>query len=58
MPKVTIAKIEGRGRGGGSEIALAMDMCFAAIGKGIFGQPEAAVGLVAGGCSLKPMSRI
>src|SRR5580692_7354331 len=25
MPKVTIAKIEGRARGGGSEIALAMD---------------------------------
>src|SRR6202789_4566573 len=37
MPKVTIAKIEGRARGGGNEIALAMDMCFAAIGKGVFG---------------------
>ena len=42
MPKVTIAKIEGRARGGGSEIALAMDMCFAAVDKAIFGQPEAA----------------
>src|SRR5580658_4518458 len=29
MPKATIAKVEGRARGGGSEIALAMDMCFA-----------------------------
>jgi enoyl-CoA hydratase/carnithine racemase len=28
MPKATIAKVEGRARGGGSEIALAMDMCF------------------------------
>jgi enoyl-CoA hydratase/carnithine racemase len=37
MPKVTIAKIEGRARGGGNEIALAMDMCFAAVGKAIFG---------------------
>ena len=51
MPKVTIAKIEGRARGGGSEIALAMDMCFAALGKAIFGQPEVAVGLVPGGGS-------
>jgi enoyl-CoA hydratase/carnithine racemase len=32
MPKVTIAKIEGRGRGGGSEIALAMDMCLPPCG--------------------------
>src|ERR1700751_6427145 len=51
MPKVTIAKVEGRARGGGSEIALAMDMCFAAAGKAVFGQPEVAVGLVSGGGS-------
>src|SRR5436189_6278825 len=49
MPKVTIAKIEGRARGGGSGIALAGDMWFAAIGNAIFGQPEAAIGLVPGG---------
>src|SRR3984893_8782051 len=42
MPKVTIAKVEGRARGGGSEIALAVDMCFAAAGKAIFGHPEVA----------------
>ena len=53
MPKVTIAKIEGRARGGGSEIALAMDMCFAAVGKAIFGQPEVAIGLVPGGALRK-----
>src|SRR6266478_5150303 len=46
---VTISKIEGRARGGGSEIALAVDMCFAAVGKAIFGHPEVAVGLVPGG---------
>ena len=51
MPKATIAKVEGRVRGGGSEIALAMDMCFAAVGKAIFGQPEVAIGLVPGGGS-------
>jgi enoyl-CoA hydratase/carnithine racemase len=58
MPKVTIAKIEGRARGGGSEIALAMDMCFAAVGRAIFGQPEVAVGLVPGGGSTQRLPRL
>ena len=58
MPKVTIAKVEGRARGGGSEIALAMDMCFAAAGKAIFGQPEVAVGLVPGGGSTQRLPRL
>src|SRR3984893_1616256 len=46
MPKATIAKVEGRAWGGGSEIALALDMCFAAVGKAIFSQPEGVWGLV------------
>ena len=58
MPKVTIAKVEGRARGGGSEIALAMDMCFAAVGKAIFGQPEVAIGLVPGGGSTQRLPRL
>jgi enoyl-CoA hydratase/carnithine racemase len=58
MPKVTIAKVEGRARGGGNEIALAMDMCFAAAGKAIFGQPEVAVGLVPGGGSTQRLPRL
>jgi enoyl-CoA hydratase/carnithine racemase len=58
MPKVTIAKVEGRARGGGSEIALAMDMCFAAAGKAIFGQPEVAIGLVPGGGSTQRLPRL
>jgi enoyl-CoA hydratase/carnithine racemase len=58
MPKVTIAKIEGRARGGGSEIALAADMCFAAIDKAIFGQPEVAIGLVPGGGSTQRLPRL
>jgi enoyl-CoA hydratase/carnithine racemase len=58
MPKITIAKIEGRARGGGSEIALAVDMCFAAAGKAIFGQPEVAVGLVPGGGSTQRLPRL
>src|SRR6201996_2145810 len=58
MPKVTIAKVEGRARGGGNEIALAMDMCFAAVGKAVFGQPEVAVGLVPGGGSTQRLPRL
>jgi enoyl-CoA hydratase/carnithine racemase len=58
MPKVSIAKVEGRARGGGSEIALAMDMCFAAIGKAVFGQPEVSVGLVPGGGSTQRLPRL
>jgi enoyl-CoA hydratase/carnithine racemase len=58
MPKVTIAKVEGRARGGGSEIALAMDMSFAAVGKAIFSQPEVAVGLVPGGGSTQRLPRL
>jgi enoyl-CoA hydratase/carnithine racemase len=58
MPKVIIAKVEGRARGGGSEIALAADLCFAAIGKAIFGQPEVAVGLVPGGGSTQRLPRL
>jgi enoyl-CoA hydratase/carnithine racemase len=58
MPKITIAKVEGRARGGGSEIALAADMCFAAAGKAIFGQPEVAVGLVPGGGSTQRLPRL
>jgi enoyl-CoA hydratase/carnithine racemase len=58
MPKATITKVEGRARGGGSEIALAMDMCFAALGKAIFGQPEVAIGLVPGGGSTQRLPRL
>jgi enoyl-CoA hydratase/carnithine racemase len=58
MPKVVIAKVEGRARGGGSEIALAADMCFAAVGKAIFGHPEVAVGLVPGGGSTQRLPRL
>lgn len=48
MPKATIAKIQGRCRGGGSELALACDMRFAEIGRGVLGQPEVGVGIIPG----------
>src|SRR5215467_4191818 len=38
---VSIAQIEGRARGAGSEFVLACDMRFAARESAIFGQPEA-----------------
>lgn len=49
MPKITIAQIEGRARGGGSEFALALDMRFGVSGQTILGQPEIAVGILPGG---------
>jgi enoyl-CoA hydratase/carnithine racemase len=49
MPKATLAVIEGICRGGGSELALSMDMRFAALGKAVLGQPEVAVGILPGG---------
>jgi enoyl-CoA hydratase/carnithine racemase len=49
MPKATIAQIEGRCRGGGSELALACDMRFAARGTALLAQPEVEVGIIPGG---------
>ena len=49
MPKVTIAQIEGRCRGGGSELALACDMRFAAKETALLAQPEVAFGIIPGG---------
>ena len=58
MPKVTIAKVEGRARGGGNEIAMAADMCFAALGRATFGNPEVAIGLVPGGGATQRLPRL
>lgn len=56
-PKVFIAQIEGRARGGGSEFAMGMDMSFAARGKAVLSQPEAVLGLVPGGGGTQNVSR-
>src|SRR5262249_32136958 len=42
---ITIAQVEGRVRGAGSEFVLACDMSFAARESAVFGQPEAGFGL-------------
>lgn len=47
MPKPTVAVIEGRVGGGGSELALACDMRFATP-EAIFSQPEVSIGIVPG----------
>jgi len=49
LPKVTIAKIEGIVGGGGNEFCLSLDMRFGAIGKAVFSQSEASIGIIAGG---------
>src|ERR1700733_10755216 len=50
---VTIAKIRGRNRGGGSEVALACDLRFASREKAVFGQPEVGAGMFPGGGALE-----
>lgn len=58
MPKVSIAKIEGIARGGGSEFVLSLDMRFAALGKAVLGQPEVALGILPGGSGTQRLPRL
>lgn len=55
---VTIAQIEGRVRGAGSEFVLACDMRFAARELAIFGQFEPAFGLLPGGGAAQHLTRL
>jgi enoyl-CoA hydratase/carnithine racemase len=58
MPKATIAVIEGIARAGGSEVALACDMRFAARDKARFAQPEVAIGIVPGAGGTQRLPRL
>ncbi|MEI8240446.1 MAG: enoyl-CoA hydratase/isomerase family protein [Actinomycetota bacterium] len=58
MPKATIAVIEGRVGGGGSELALSCDMRFAALGQAVFNQPEVALGILPGGSGTVRLGRL
>jgi len=55
---VTIAQIEGRVRGAGSEFVLACDMRFAARESAIFGQPETGFGLIPGAGGIQHLTRL
>jgi enoyl-CoA hydratase/carnithine racemase len=55
---VTIAQIEGRVRGAGSEFVLACDMRFAALESAVFGQLEAAFGLIQGAGGIQHLARL
>src|SRR3989475_2688797 len=55
---VTIAQIEGRVRGAGSEFILACDMRFAARESAIFGQPEAGLGVFPGAGGIQHLVRL
>jgi enoyl-CoA hydratase/carnithine racemase len=55
---VTIAQIEGRVRGAGSEFVLACDMRFAARESAIFGQPEPALGVIPGAGGVQHLTRL
>ena len=58
MPKVSVAMIEGRARGGGSEFVLSLDLRFGALGRAILAQPEVALGIIPGGSGTQRLPRL
>ena len=58
LPVVTIAKLRGRARGAGSELALACDMRFAARENAVLGQPELGFGAPPGAGGVQHLTRL
>ncbi len=58
LPVVSIAKLRGRARGAGSELALACDMRFAARENAVLGLPEIGFGVVPGAGGVQHLSRL
>ncbi len=58
LPVVAIAKLRGRARGAGSELALACDMRFAARENAVLGQPEIGFGVTPGAGGVQYLGRL
>jgi enoyl-CoA hydratase/carnithine racemase len=58
LPQVTIAKLRGRLRAGGAELAMAADMRFAAAGSTWLSQPETLMGVFPGGGGTQYLTRL
>ncbi len=58
MPKATVAVVEGRGGGGGSELVSSFDMRFASRERAAFGQPEVPLGIIHGGSGTQRLPRL
>ena len=58
MDKVTIAQIEGRVGGGGSEFVSSMDMRFGVLGKTVVNQMEIPLGILPGGTGTQRLPRL
>ncbi len=58
LPVVSIAKLRGRARGAGSELALACDMRFAARENAVLGQPEIGFGAPPGAGGVQHLGRL
>ncbi len=57
MPKLTIAVIDGRVGGGGSELAMSFDVRYVSD-RAIFNQPEVALGILPGGGGTQRLPRL
>lgn len=58
LPQVTIAKLRGRLRAGGAELAMTADMRFAAAGETWLSQPESLMGIFPGGGGTQYLNRL
>jgi enoyl-CoA hydratase/carnithine racemase len=58
MDKVTIAQIEGRVGGGGSEFSMGFDMRFGVLGKTKINQMEVPLGILPGGTGTQKLPRL